>query len=153
MSNIYYHYLVFQIICTFGKVSIFYDICFFQQLLKEITEKEISLHRLSKKQESIETKFGVINSQEVIQNQVRFTQRISDLKYKAADTRRRLQNSIEDQDQVDSDNVVTHRTLPVIPVLPPSVEELQRQIIQHNVRTICMPMYVVQFAPPLAALF
>lgn len=55
---------------------------------------------------------------------------ISALKYKALDSKRRLQNAIN---EVENEGDLRTFELPVLSLLSRNVEELQRQIALHNV--------------------
>lgn len=97
------------------------------------------MRQVLRNQQDIESDLKVINDNESQQNQARHA--VSDLKYKILDSIARLKLASEQSEQ---DQILYLRTIPQIPVLPSSVEEIQEQIVKHKV---CDSVLLVDFFP------
>ena len=108
---------------------------FTQNLLRELMEKETKLHKLNKTHNELVRLLGILpNSfgQRGLNDMKKAAEAISQLKYKTMEAKNKIDHDIE-QKKMEETQPTKFIRLPLLPVLPSSVTELQQQIALHNV--------------------
>ena len=107
-------------------------------------EKETKLHKLNKTHDELVHQLGILPNafgQRGLKDMKKASEAISHLKYKTLEFKNKIDHDIE-QKKLEETQPSKFTRLPLLPMLPSSVTELQQQITLHNVST-CVGLYVV----------